>query len=81
MFRWILIAVFVVNGGISTYYRRKARQAETIARTEEGALLVLLRLVFALPLFLPILAYMINPAWMETRFKGSSQRYSRIKHR
>ena len=65
MFRWILIAVFVVNGGISAYYRRKARQAETIARTEEGALLVLLRLVFALPLFLPILAYMINPAWMD----------------
>ena len=65
MFRWILIAVFVVNGGISAYFRRKARQAETIERVEEGALLGLMRLVFALPLFLSILAYMINPAWMD----------------
>jgi len=65
MFRWILIVVFVVNGGISAYFRRKARQAETIERVEEGALLGLMRLVFALPLFLSILAYMINPAWMD----------------
>ncbi len=65
MFRWILIVVVVVNGGISAYFRRKARQAETIERVEEGALLGLMRLVFALPLFLSILAYMINPAWMD----------------
>ena len=65
MFRWILIVVFVVNAGISAYFRRKARQVETIERVEEGALLGLMRLVFALPLFLSILAYMINPAWMD----------------
>ncbi len=65
MFRWILIVVLVLNGGISAYFRRKARQAETIARVEEGALLGLMRLVLALPLFLSILAYMIHPAWMD----------------
>ncbi len=65
MFRWIVIVVFFGNGGISAYFRRKARQSETIARAEEGVLLGLMRLVFALPLFLSILAYMINPAWMD----------------
>ena len=65
MFRWILIAVFVSSISISAYYRRKARQSETIARGEEGGLFILLRLVFALPLFLSVLAYMINPAWMD----------------
>ena len=64
MFRWILIVVFVGNIGISAYFRKKARQVETITRAEEGARFVLLRLVFALPLFLSILAYLINPAWM-----------------
>ena len=61
MFRWIIIVVFFGNGGISAYFRRKARQFETIARAEEGVLLGLMRLVFALPLFLSILAYMLNP--------------------
>ena len=64
MFRWILLVVLVGNVGISGYFRRKARRAETIARTEEGAQFVLLRLLFALPLFLSILVYIINPAWM-----------------
>ena len=65
MFRWILLLVFLANISISAYFRWKARQAgETIGRAEEGALLVILRLVFTLPLFLAILAYVINPAWM-----------------
>lgn len=64
MFRWILVVVFVSTLGISVYYRRKARQAETISRGEEGALFIVLRLVFALPLFLSVLVYMINPSWM-----------------
>lgn len=64
MYRWILVVVFVSTLGISVYYRRKARQAETISRGEEGALFIVLRLVFALPLFLSVLVYMINPSWM-----------------
>ena len=65
MFRWILLAVFGANIAISAYFRWKARQdGETISRGDEGAFLVILRLVFALPLFLAILTYLINPAWM-----------------
>ncbi len=65
MFRWIVLLVFGANIAISAYFRWKARQAgETIVRAEEGAFFVILRLVFALPLFLAILAYLINPAWM-----------------
>ena len=65
MFRWIVLVVFASNIAISAYYRRKARQSgETISRGEEGAFFVILRLVFALPLFLAIIIYVINPAWM-----------------
>ncbi len=65
MFRWIVLVVLVANIGISGYFRHKARQSgETIGRTEEGALLVVMRLVFTLPLLLSILAFVINPAWM-----------------
>lgn len=65
MFRGILLIVFVANLGISAYFRWKARQGgEAIARGAESAVLIVLRLVFALPLFLSILAYLIHPAWM-----------------
>ena len=65
MFRGLVLLVFGANIAISAYYRYKARQAgETIARSEEGGWLILLRLVFALPLFLSIVAFVVNPAWM-----------------
>ena len=65
MFRWIVLVVLVANIGISGYYRRKARRlGETIGRKEEGALLIMMRLVFTLPLLLSLLAFVINPSWM-----------------
>jgi protein-S-isoprenylcysteine O-methyltransferase Ste14 len=65
MFRWLALVIVASVFAISAYYRRRARQTgETIARRREGALFVLLRAVFALPLFAAVLAYLINPAWM-----------------
>ena len=65
MFRGILIVVFVCTLGISAYHRHKARRdGGGIARSVEGPLLILLRLGFALPLALALLAYMIHPPWM-----------------
>ncbi|MFP6595954.1 MAG: isoprenylcysteine carboxylmethyltransferase family protein [Candidatus Hydrogenedentota bacterium] len=67
VFRLVFIGVFLGSISISIFYRRRARaDSGTIARREEGAGIVLLRLFFALPLFLSIFAYMINPellAW------------------
>jgi protein-S-isoprenylcysteine O-methyltransferase Ste14 len=65
MFRWLTLVIVASVFAISAYYRHRARQTgETIARRREGALFVLLRAVFALPLFAAILAYLINPASM-----------------
>ena len=65
MFRWIVLLVLVANIGISGYFRHKARQSgETIGRREEGALMIVMRLVFTLPLLLSILAFVIHPSWM-----------------
>jgi len=65
MFRWILLVVFVTTLGISGYFRAKARrEGGTIGRGEETPFLIVMRLAFTLPLFLSILAYLINPAWM-----------------
>lgn len=71
MFRWLALVIVASVFAISAYYRRRARQTgETIARRREGALFVLFRAVFALPLYAAILAYLINPAsmsWSEFR--------------
>lgn len=65
VFRLVFIGVFAGSMSVSIYYRRKARaESGTIARREEGAGIMLLRLCFALPLFLSIFAYMINPEWL-----------------
>ncbi|NNE36440.1 MAG: isoprenylcysteine carboxylmethyltransferase family protein [Rhodothermales bacterium] len=50
---------------ISMVFRRKARRSSgTIERASEGAPLIIIRIVFASLLYLPILAYMIQPEWM-----------------
>ncbi len=65
LFRWFFIIVFVGTLSISSYFRRKARQSgAAIPRAREGKLVLLSRLLFAAPLYLPIFAYMLNPAWM-----------------
>ena len=64
-FRLIFSAVFLFTFSISIYFRRQARQAgEVIRRAEEGRHILVLRVLFAAPLYLSIWAYMINPGWM-----------------
>jgi protein-S-isoprenylcysteine O-methyltransferase Ste14 len=65
MFRWLALVSVVCVFAISAHYRRQARKTgETIARRREGGLLILLRVVLALPLFVALLTYLINPEWM-----------------
>jgi protein-S-isoprenylcysteine O-methyltransferase Ste14 len=50
---------------ISIYFRSKARHSgEAIPRAREGGLVLVARLLFAAPLYLPIVAYMLEPDWM-----------------
>jgi protein-S-isoprenylcysteine O-methyltransferase Ste14 len=56
----IFFTIFAISG----YYRRKAGQSGVIRRTEEGQLLMGLRVLFAAPLYLSFLTYLINPNWM-----------------
>lgn len=64
-FRWLFIAIFVAAFSMSGYFRYKARQGgDVIPRAREGTLSILLRLLFAIPLYLSVLAYMVHPNWM-----------------
>lgn len=64
-FRWLFVAIFLTVFAISSYFRSKARKTgEVIPRVREGKLTLALRLLFAAPLFLSVLAYMMNPEWM-----------------
>ena len=66
LFRWLFVAIFVTAFSISGYFRRRARQSgETISRVSEGRLGLLARLLFAAPLYFSLIAYMLNPEWME----------------
>jgi len=65
MFRWLALAAFFGCIGISAYYRHRARrESETIPRRREGAVLLGGRGLVALPLFLGVLTYLVNPRWM-----------------
>jgi protein-S-isoprenylcysteine O-methyltransferase Ste14 len=65
LFRWFFLAIFVGMLSISGSFRYRARQSgKAIPRAREGKLVLLTRLLFATPLYLPIFAYMLNPDWM-----------------
>lgn len=65
MFRWLALIALVGCLGISSYYRRRARrEGGTIPRAQESVPLRVGRALIALPLFLGILLYIINPRWM-----------------
>ena len=64
LFRWFFIAIFVGMLSISGYFRYRARRSgEAIPRAREGKFVLLTRLLFAAPLYLPIFAYVLNPNW------------------
>jgi protein-S-isoprenylcysteine O-methyltransferase Ste14 len=66
VFRCFFVAIFVGMVSISVYYRARARRSgESIPRLREGKLVLLARLLFAAPLYLPIVLYMIHPGWMD----------------
>jgi protein-S-isoprenylcysteine O-methyltransferase Ste14 len=65
LFRWFFILVLVSLLSISGYFRKKARASgDTVSRTDEGALAMVLRLAFALPLFVSFVMYAVHPPWM-----------------
>lgn len=66
VFRFSAIAIFLIGAGISTYYRRKADRetGEKISPRSEGLPIMIALRAFGLTLWLGVLAYMINPAWM-----------------
>jgi protein-S-isoprenylcysteine O-methyltransferase Ste14 len=65
MFRWLALAIVVVAFGVSGYHRRKAyRNGGKIPRRREGPLLVALRILFAVPLYAVLLAYLTEPRWV-----------------
>ena len=65
MFRWLVVAIFAATFAMSAHSRRKARRSgDVIPRMREGKLSLILRLLFAAPLYLGFLAYMVNPGWM-----------------
>lgn len=66
VFRWAVMAVFFGMFLISGYFRRRARQSgEVVSRRSEGMPILFARLIFASPLYLSFLAYVLDPAWME----------------
>jgi protein-S-isoprenylcysteine O-methyltransferase Ste14 len=65
MFRWFALTALLGCLSISAYYRRRARvEGETIPRRRETPLLLAGRALVALPLFLAIITYVVNPPWM-----------------
>lgn len=62
--RTVLAALLALGLGISTWFRARARRAETIPRRREGLPLLLGRTLFGLALLLSILTYLVRPGWM-----------------
>src|SRR5829696_7188191 len=65
MLRWLALAVLAGAIAVSGFHRRRARRhSGTIPRSREAPLLILGRLLIALPLFGGSVAYLMNPGWM-----------------
>ena len=64
IYRWLFLLLLVSNISISGFYRQRARADETIERSRESTPIKLARVVFALPGFVAMLTYVLNPAWM-----------------
>ena len=66
MLRWSALAIFLTCIGISAFYRSRARRSSgTIPRRLENPLLIAARIVVTIPLALCLLAYFVNPEWMQ----------------
>ncbi|MBC8506341.1 MAG: isoprenylcysteine carboxylmethyltransferase family protein [Chloroflexi bacterium] len=64
-FRFIGLVLVLISFAISVYHRRQAEDSgEKISDKEEGSLILSLRKILGLTMWLSMLAYFINPAWM-----------------
>ena len=66
IFRTLALVFFIVEVGISVYYRSKAERAsrEKISLKDEGLAITLGLRLGGLCTWLAVFAYLINPAWM-----------------
>lgn len=66
IFRILILALLVTAFSISAYFRRRAQRTggDKIDRTQEGKLLMIALRVCGLGVWLSVLAYVINPAWI-----------------
>jgi len=65
VFRLSFTIIFITAFGMSGFFRRRARQSGAIPRSREGGRTMFLRLLFALPFYLGMVAYVVNPRWMD----------------
>ncbi len=67
IFRILILVLMVTALSISAYFRRKAQRegSDKIDRTQEGVPLMLVLRVAGLGLWLSVLVYVINPAWIQ----------------
>lgn len=65
LFRWTFVVIFAATFFISGYFRHKARRSGSrIERENEGRHILLLRSLVAIPFYLSLVVYIINPEWM-----------------
>ena len=64
IFRWMLLAILLVNLAISGYHRKKARSDEEIPRSAEDLPIKLVRAFISIPGLLLILTFLIRPQWI-----------------
>lgn len=62
IFRVVFLTILVLTFSVSAAFRKRAREkGDVIARSEEGILVLVLRLGFALPLLITLLLYIFYP--------------------
>lgn len=66
IFRLLILALLVTALSTTAYFRRKAQRVggDKIDRTQEGVPLMIVLRVAGLALWLSVLVYVINPAWI-----------------
>lgn len=66
IFRILILVLMVTAMGVSAYFRRRAARigGDKMDRTQEGVSLMIVLRVAGLGVWLSVLAYVINPAWI-----------------
>jgi protein-S-isoprenylcysteine O-methyltransferase Ste14 len=64
VFRWVMVAGFAGVVGITAPHRMKAGTREKLDRRKEGVFMLATLRPAGAALWLGVIAYMINPAWM-----------------